>query len=1170
MKRLFVNTLFIIFWIVLAITLAISATLICTVKQLHPDRLTPLVEKIVNNTVDARVNIQRAELTFRPAFPVLHLHIDSLSILSDAFATLPADQRAALPTYSDSLFRFDSFDGAIDLGALLRGEIGLKDIELRSPAANIVFAQNGRGNFEIYTSADTNATPDNSETSMPTISLSRFAILKPDKIRYYNATDSTEATVLLLDDAELDGTANPRYRLNIDGNVSQPLLKGLLADSTLHFALDGKIRWSPENADAVALENFSISTACLKATIDTEMSYGDNLVVSSGNIAIDPVSITEAISLLPENMRKEYGLDHLKTDAAISLTAKLTRPFATATDSIPYADVDVTIANCAVKFGQVDLRRLALDMQLQLRGNNLDSTKVILRHFDAAGPATAIALSGDVRNIISDPAFNASIDADMHLNRLPAQLTKLINGVASGRIKANMTAKGALSMFDTNNFHKLDIHGAFRAYKLHYQSSDSISVADLDGVDIKFGSQVMLRTDSTKKSPTLAAKISADTADIYYDGVSVRAGKFLLGANVENSKRSRDTTSIVPIGGGMSIGRLNIKLPSDSAGISIRDLKGYVSLKRFNNNSHEPILNGALDLHRLAAGNSSSRFTLTNSHLDLTMCRRPSAIKMRQEMKQLTDSISRRNPHLSRDSVFTLALENRRKNMRRRGNRQNNSSDNEMLQWELSGDSRRFLSEWKIEGTMTTKRARLFTPLFPLRNRINGLDLTFSTDSIVLNNVNYRAGHSDLNLTGTLSNLRRALISRRNNTLKIDLNLRSDTIDINQLAAATFAGAAYAERLRNSGDVIDLASADDDSKLEEQLDSIASEQSDSVGPLLIPVNIDAKIDVTANTVLYSDLALDSLRGQMLVYDGGLNLRDLAATSDAGNVKLSALYSAPRVADMHFGFGLDLERFRIERFLNLMPAIDSIMPIMRDFSGIIDADIAATVDIDSAMNMVLPTLDAAVRLTGDSLAFIDQETYKTMGKWLRFRDKADNKIKHMNVELLVRDNLMQIFPFEFEIDRYRLGVAGSNDLDMNFKYHVSVLKSPLPFKFGINISGNPDDYKVRLGGAKFKSSVAAESINIVDTARVNLIQQIEGVFRRGVRNSSLSRLKVNNRNLQTIDLNSNEILTHADSVAFIREGLIAAPAPADSTSVTPNTATPITPEQSPADDPKRRR
>ena len=34
------------------------------------------------------------------------------------------------------------------------------------------------------------------------------------------------------------------------------------------------------------------------------------------------------------------------------------------------------------------------------------------------------------------------------------------------------------------------------------------------------------------------------------------------------------------------------------------------------------------------------------------------------------------------------------------------------------------------------------------------------------------------------------------------------------------------------------------------------------------------------------------------------------------------------------------------------------------------------------------------------------------------------------------------------------------LALNFDYHSAFLKSPLPFKFGINIKGNPDKYKVR--------------------------------------------------------------------------------------------------------------
>ena len=217
-----------------------------------------------------------------------------------------------------------------------------------------------------------------------------------------------------------------------------------------------------------------------------------------------------------------------------------------------------------------------------------------------------------------------------------------------------------------------------------------------------------------------------------------------------------------------------------------------------------------------------------------------------------------------------------------------------------------------------------------------------------------------------------------------------------------------------------------------------------------------------------------------------------------------------------------------------------MPMLRDFSGIIDANIAATVDIDSCMNLELPTLDAAIRLTGDSLALINPETYATLGKWLRFRDRADNKIKHMNVEMLVRDNMLQLFPFSFDIDRYRLGVLGHNDLAMNFNYHISVLKSPLPFRFGITIKGNPDKYKIRLGGAKFKDNMVAENVNIVDTARVNLVRQIENVFRRGVSNSRFAKINVASPDTTGVLDGDDSALTAADSTMLIREGLLEAP------------------------------
>lgn len=475
--------------------------------------------------------------------------------------------------------------------------------------------------------------------------------------------------------------------------------------------------------------------------------------------------------------------------------------------------------------------------------------------------------------------------------------------------------------------------------------------------------------------------------------------------------------------------------------------------------------------------------------------------------------------------------------------------DQEMIDWGASGSLKRYLLDWALEGNISTDKARLFTPYFPLRNRIDRLDINFNTDSIELRGVEYRAGKSDLAINGLVSNVKRALTARGGKgMLKANFSIKSDTIDVNEIAGAVFAGSAYAEKKSQGKAVTFDINDSSDSDFEKRLDALATQEADSVGPLLLPSNVDARIGVSAAHILYSDLHMRDLSGELLLFDGALNVNNLSATSDAGSLDISALYSAPNAKQMKFGFGMMLNDFKIEKFLSLVPAIDSIMPLMRDFSGVIDADLAATVDIDSGMNFVLPTLDAAVKLSGDSLALINPETYRTLGKWLRFRDRADNKIKHMSVEMLVRDNRLELFPFTFDIDRYRLGVAGSNDLALNFNYHIAVLKSPIPFKFGINIKGNPEHYKVRFGGAKFNDKEAPRNLAVVDTVRVNLVRQIQNVFRRGVRNSDFAKLKnVPRPDLSAIE-EKDDGLTPADSLALMEQGII--DAPRDSTVVEP--------------------
>ena len=71
-------------------------------------------------------------------------------------------------------------------------------------------------------------------------------------------------------------------------------------------------------------------------------------------------------------------------------------------------------------------------------------------------------------------------------------------------------------------------------------------------------------------------------------------------------------------------------------------------------------------------------------------------------------------------------------------------------------------------------------------------------------------------------------------------------------------------------------------------------------------------------------------------------------------------------------------------------------------------------------------------------------------------------------------------------------------------------------------------------------MAYESVAVVDSARVNLVQQIESIFRRGVSNSRFAKLNVASP-LPAGTLEGEEpVLSAADSAALIREGILPAP------------------------------
>ena len=1116
-------------WTVLGIVLFFYGVLTCLVSIMSPDRLTPLVSVAANRYLDADVEIGRVEFSAKSTYPFLRLEIDSVSVVSRSIREAKADSCRRLPIYADTLLTLRYFVGELELPKLLSGSISINNVELVAPAVNLVFVNDSLSNFNIFPQSGEEDSSD-SPLVLPRIELRRFALVSPGGIRYFDASDSTALNVRLEALLSKDG-ANPRYRLDFDGNMATPLLE-VLKMTDADFSLNGDVEWDISRPYMLGLRDFALRAAFMAAEFNLKADFSDNLKMDEFSMETDTVSVGRLIGCLPDSLRDEDGLGELRTDAVVKVDARLDRSFDMETDSIPYATIDVVIPECGVRYGKARFERFAADMEVVLRGNDPDEASVELRSLEIAGPATSLSISASSRHLVSDPLVDVSVMGHTDLAKLPPPLLRYVEGYISGKIKLDLNVMGRVSMFVPAEFHRLAVKGDIDAKKVYWVSGDTANMAFINTACLKFGTNESFEAGQQ----LLAAVVKVDSADVLSGGLGINVTDFALGFGADKSRISSDTTAVIPMGGGLKVGSLYFNAISDSAGVRIRNIDGTVVMRRFKEMKRVPEFMFNLGIARMAAGSPDGRMLFSDSRLDFSAHKQPSR-RPSKRLRLMADSIKASRPDLPMDSVYRLAIERGIRNRKpyHRVHTVTTDTASEIIDWGTSKFVGRLLLDWAIDGSLKAKRARLFTPHFPLRNLLNDLKLRFNNDSVLLEDVAYKVGRSDFTAAGRITNIRRALTSRSHKLpLKLDFETYSDTVDVNQIAEAFFRGAAISDDSHK----LDLSVVDSDSDFDDELSAYGS---DSIGPLLVPVNIEADMRLRARNVLYSDLLMHNLTGNVLVYDGAVNLHRLQAASDVGSVDVSALYSAPDKNNMRFGFGLKVNGFDISRFIGLVPAVDSIMPLLRDISGIINADIAATVNLDKEMNFELPSLTAAIKLQGDSLQLLDRETFRTIAKWLMFKDKQKNIIDHMTVEMIVTDNEMCLYPFVFDIDRYRLGVQGHNDLALNFNYLVSVLKSPLPFKFGITLKGNPDNYKIRLGRAKFNEKQAVERKLVVDTARINLVDQIESVFRRGVRKSQFAKLNLPGNNAAA-DINlDEEPVTAADSLVFIREGLIPAPA-----------------------------
>ncbi len=1096
---------------------------------LRPSVLTGIVNNVAAGLVEGDVAFQEVRAHVIKSFP--YLNIDA----KEFFITYPHERYARFDSvYTQVGRRFnllrmgngrevpvDTLACAKELSlslnyiALAKGTYHIHKAELSRPRIFAHYFDSTAANWDIL---PLNSEPkDTTSKPLPPIQIDRIGLSDRPVVVFTDPVDTLHA-LLSMRRLELDG------RLELDRlekvharfAIDSMLISGQLPQDTLSVRLESlrlsagnrHIKASAEASTRLRTGSFGRLQVPIGMEVDAlvperednalevvlnalklrlsalEMEGNGRLVRHPGKWEMD---LQAAIRDCPlGKLIQEYrnNLEFLKkvdTDARISLEASAKGFYGEGLT--PALNARLLVPPATINYEGLGRKgRLAVDTRVTTDDLQEVNARIERLLVDIAG--ARIDLTGTARDVLGkDPALQVDGTAKARLDSLTTLFTADMGLSGTGDIDVKLNAEARLSLLNAAQIGKADINCDLTGRNILLDlPSDSLH-ALLPSLEVNLATRGnTIDRNLPGGARVLALKALVDTLDVNYGSMFVRGGKLnLLMQNSADVLQGRtDRTSIMGL---LRVDNLRMR-DRDGMAVGVKENTERFRLEPASETRPVPRLNLTSESGRLRLRMGNAVYSLRDAKFDVSARRHKVRQPSSERRGHLLDSLQRLYPDVPRDSLFRKARQQR---LSIQASDEFASAD---ISISLSEAIRGYFRDWDVRGNLDVGGGRIAMPAFPLKTGIEGVKGSFTNDTLSLGSLTLNAGASDISASARLTGLRRAVLGRARSKLKLKADVTSNFLDVNELMRAYAYYSTYQPELPAEASDEAVESAAEQVQLPDSVDKASL--------LVIPSNLEVDFSLEAGGIRYDSLEVSWAAADVAMRDRTVQVTNALAATNMGDMYFEGFYTTRSKENIKAGFDLNLVDITAEKVITLFPAVDSILPMLTSFAGDLDCELAATTDIDTCMNLILPSIDGVMRISGKDLTLKDSEEFSRLAEKLKFKDKDKAHIDNMSVTGIIQDNVLEVFPFVLDVDRYMLAASGQQNLEKDFLYHISIIKSPVVLKFGINAWGTDFDHvHYGLTKAKYRSASVPVFTKQLDTVKYNLVAAIHNIFELGV-------------------------------------------------------------------------
>ncbi len=302
------------------------------------------------------------------------------------------------------------------------------------------------------------------------------------------------------------------------------------------------------------------------------------------------------------------------------------------------------------------------------------------------------------------------------------------------------------------------------------------------------------------------------------------------------------------------------------------------------------------------------------------------------------------------------------------------------------------LNSFKYEGKDVAK------PFF-----IDKTSIAFNTNSIKLNEFKAKTGTSDLSLNGNLDNFYGFLF--KDQVLKGNFDLNS-----NNLKVADFLST--------------------ETKTEGETET-------KTAKLKIPSFLDIKLNAKAKTVVYDNINLSNVSGNLFIKDEAVDLQNLKTDVFGGNIGFDGNVST-KGHTSKFNMNLNLKELNIADSFGNLEMLKAIAPIAKTIEGKINSTIKVSGLLNEDMTPDLKSIsgDLLGQLLDTKLKASNSTVLKAVSSKVDFLDISKLNLNDVKALFTFENGNVNVKPFNLNYNDIEMQIGGKHGFDNSMNYDIT--------------------------------------------------------------------------------------------------------------------------------------